>query len=130
MLWWQTVRSSDADARVVAVDLQEMAPIDGVVQVWFFFRPSLTRRQKKLQGDITSVVTVERILKIFGGERVDIVVSDGAPDVTGLHDIDEYVQAQLLLAVPGTRIFSHFFPQCSISGIIKHLFPFFFVYRL
>jgi hypothetical protein len=26
------------------------------------------------------------------------VVCDGAPDVTGLHDIDEYVQAQLLLA--------------------------------
>jgi tRNA (cytidine32/guanosine34-2'-O)-methyltransferase len=25
-------------------------------------------------------------------------VSDGAPDVTGLHDIDEYVQAQLILA--------------------------------
>ncbi len=23
---------------------------------------------------------------------------DGAPDVTGLHDIDEYIQAQLLLA--------------------------------
>jgi tRNA (cytidine32/guanosine34-2'-O)-methyltransferase len=26
------------------------------------------------------------------------VVCDGAPDVTGLHDIDEYMQAQLLLA--------------------------------
>jgi 23S rRNA U2552 (ribose-2'-O)-methylase RlmE/FtsJ len=25
-------------------------------------------------------------------------VCDGAPDVTGLHDIDEYVQFQLLLA--------------------------------
>ena len=27
----------------------------------------------------------------------DIVVSDGAPDVTGLHDIDEYVQSQVSL---------------------------------
>ena len=27
------------------------------------------------------------------------MVCDGAPDVTGLHDLDEYVQAQLLLAV-------------------------------
>lgn len=26
------------------------------------------------------------------------VICDGAPDVTGLHDIDEYIQAQLLLA--------------------------------
>ena len=33
-----------------------------------------------------------------GGQRADLVVCDGAPDVTGLHDIDEYVQAQLLLA--------------------------------
>ena len=27
-----------------------------------------------------------------------MVVCDGAPDVTGLHDIDEYIQGQLLLA--------------------------------
>eukprot|EP00501_MAST-03F_sp_TOSAG23-6_P002610 GSMAST32.ASY1.ANO1.2751.1 assembled CDS len=42
-------------ARIVAVDLQEMTPIEGVVHMQ-------------------------------------------APDVTGLHDLDEYVQAQLLLA--------------------------------
>ena len=35
----------------------------------------------------------------FAGERADLVVCDGAPDVTGLHDLDEYIQAQLLLAV-------------------------------
>ena len=33
-----------------------------------------------------------------GGLKADIVICDGAPDVTGLHDIDEFVQAQLLLA--------------------------------
>ena len=27
------------------------------------------------------------------------MVCDGAPDVTGLHDLDEYIQGQLLLAV-------------------------------
>lgn len=32
------------------------------------------------------------------GEQADLVVCDGAPDVTGLHDIDEFIQAQLLLA--------------------------------
>ena len=32
------------------------------------------------------------------GESADMVVCDGAPDVTGLHDIDEFIQAQLLLA--------------------------------
>eukprot|EP00953_Heterococcus_sp_UTEX-ZZ885_P040606 20744-Heterococcus_DN1.PRE.1 len=71
------------DIRIVAVDLQEMAPIPGV---------------KQLQGDITSVATAEAIVSDFQGGRADLVVCDGAPDVTGLHDIDEYIQAQLLLA--------------------------------
>jgi 23S rRNA U2552 (ribose-2'-O)-methylase RlmE/FtsJ len=28
----------------------------------------------------------------------DMVISDGAPDVTGLHDLDEYIQQQLVMA--------------------------------
>ena len=39
------------------------------------------------------------IIGHFRGGRADLVVCDGAPDVTGLHDMDEYIQAQLLLAV-------------------------------
>jgi len=70
-------------AKIVAVDLQAMAPLPGVIQ---------------MQGDITKVSTAESIVKHFEGENADIVVCDGAPDVTGLHDIDEYIQAQLLLA--------------------------------
>lgn len=34
---------------------------------------------------------------------VDLVVCDGAPDVTGLHDIDEYIQAELLISVSKTH---------------------------
>lgn len=72
-----------ATSSVVAVDLQEMAPIDGVTQI---------------QGDITAPSTAASIIQCFEGGRADLVVCDGAPDVTGLHDVDEYVQAQLLLA--------------------------------
>ena len=77
---------------IVAVDLQEMAPIPGVIQI---------------QGDITSDATADEIVSYFQESKTSsssrkpkaqLVVSDGAPDVTGLHDIDEYVQAQLLLA--------------------------------
>ncbi|CDF37652.1 FtsJ-like protein 1 [Chondrus crispus] len=71
------------ESRIIAIDLQEMAPIEGV---------------KMLQADITKKSTLEEILRYFGNTPADIVVSDGAPDVTGLHDIDEYVQAQLVLA--------------------------------
>ena len=96
---------ADSDVKIVAVDLQAMAPLPGVIQ---------------LQGDITKLETAKKIVGYFEGENADLVVCDGAvslkihwfheklwthkisiyfqPDVTGLHDLDEYVQAQLLLA--------------------------------
>ncbi|XP_060596192.1 tRNA (cytidine(32)/guanosine(34)-2'-O)-methyltransferase-like [Ruditapes philippinarum] len=74
---------TDDSVKIVAVDLQAMAPIPGVIQI---------------QGDITKTSTAHEIIGHFEGEQADLVVCDGAPDVTGLHDIDEYIQAQLLLA--------------------------------
>lgn len=72
-----------AKIKIVAVDLQAMAPLPGVRQI---------------QGDITNINTAYKIMKQFAGAKADLVVCDGAPDVTGLHDIDEYIQSQLLLA--------------------------------
>ena len=69
--------------RIIAVDLQPMAPIRGVTC---------------LQGDLTTLETARAILSHMQGNRAELVVCDGAPDVTGLHDIDEYLQSQLLLA--------------------------------
>ncbi|XP_078805317.1 tRNA (cytidine(32)/guanosine(34)-2'-O)-methyltransferase isoform X6 [Oryzias latipes] len=71
------------EVKIVAVDLQAMAPLPGVTQI---------------QGDITKVSTAQEIIRHFEGQAADLVVCDGAPDVTGLHDVDEYIQAQLLLA--------------------------------
>ncbi|PHJ24319.1 ribosomal rna large subunit methyltransferase ftsj1 [Cystoisospora suis] len=68
---------------IVAVDLQEMAPIPGV---------------HTLQADITHETTIHSILQFFSNEPADIVVCDGAPDVTGIHDVDEFIQAHLLRA--------------------------------
>ena len=76
--------------KIVAIDLQPMAPIEGVVQI---------------QGDITSVSKVQEILDHFEGKHADLIVSDGAPDVTGLHDMDEFMQAQLILA--GLTVATH-----------------------
>lgn len=82
--WSQVLRMRlPNDAFIVAVDLQEMAPIEGVIC---------------MQGDITSESTASSIIAACGGEKADLVVCDGAPDVTGLHDLDEYVQFQLLLS--------------------------------
>ena len=46
-----------------------------------------------LQGDITTEETMRAIYQVFGGKQADLVVSDGAPDVTGFHEIDQYAQA-------------------------------------
>ncbi|RVW44556.1 putative tRNA (cytidine(32)/guanosine(34)-2'-O)-methyltransferase [Vitis vinifera] len=39
------------------------------------------------------------VIRHFDGCKADLVVCDGAPDVTGLHDMDEFVQSQLILAL-------------------------------
>lgn len=75
--------NSEDGPNIVAVDLQPMAPLPGV---------------ECLQGDITSLDTAQSIIKHFKGKRAELVVCDGAPDVTGLHDIDEFIQGQLLLS--------------------------------
>ena len=51
--------------RVVSVDLQKIAPIEGVITI---------------QGDITKEETVMQILESFGGQMAELVVCDGAPD--------------------------------------------------
>lgn len=75
--------NTDDSVKIVSVDLQPMTPIEGVTTI---------------QADITHPKTLQKILDIFGGEPADFVCSDGAPDVTGLHDLDEYIQAQLILS--------------------------------
>ncbi len=82
-----------------------MAPIEGVIRV---------------KGDITKLSTAEEIISYFDGKLADLVVSDGAPDgknknftylyillVTGLHDMDQYIQSQLILAVCYASSFTH-----------------------
>ena len=82
------------DVRIVAVDLQPMSPLEGITTI---------------KADITHPSTIPMLLKALDPEtydpsdteaqnRVDLVLSDGAPDVTGLHDLDIYVQSQLLFA--------------------------------
>jgi tRNA (cytidine32/guanosine34-2'-O)-methyltransferase len=79
--------AANDDVRIVAVDLQEMAPIEGVIQ---------------LVGDITARSTTEQIIASMNGSRADLVVCDGAPDVTGLHDVDAWVHHGLMVAASTT----------------------------
>ncbi len=89
-------RAPAGDVKIVAIDLQPISPLPGIVT---------------LRADITHPATVPLLLTALdpdydperasgsGSTRpVDLVLSDGAPDVTGLHDLDMYVQSQLLFA--------------------------------
>ncbi len=83
------------NVKIVAIDLQPMSPLLGIVT---------------LRADITHPATVPLLLRALDPDHdpetmgqqashpVDLVLSDGAPDVTGLHDLDSYVQSQLLFA--------------------------------
>ena len=37
-------------------------------------------------------------MNLFDNQRCELVISDGAPDITGFHDMDQYIQSQLLVA--------------------------------
>jgi len=87
-------RQPGQDIKIVAIDLQPMSPLEGIIT---------------LRADITHPSTIPLLLKALDPESfdpasvtashpVDLVISDGAPDVTGLHDLDTYVQSQLLWA--------------------------------
>lgn len=83
--WSQMLRiltKNDSESKIVSVDIQDIVPIEGVNIV---------------KGDITKQETIKQILSHFNDEKVDVVIFDGAPDVTGLIEIDMYMQVQLII---------------------------------
>ncbi|KAI9818798.1 MAG: hypothetical protein M1827_007618 [Pycnora praestabilis] len=92
------------DVKIVSIDLQPMTPLEGITM---------------LKADITHPSTVPRLLQALNPDTlipsstttsetstdppstshlVDLVICDGAPDVTGLHDLDIYIQSSLLFS--------------------------------
>jgi tRNA (cytidine32/guanosine34-2'-O)-methyltransferase len=118
--------------KIVAVDLQPMAPLEGITQI---------------VGDITHPSTATKILQalrpdpegiepkdISATKPVDLVISDGAPDVTGLHDLDIYIQSQLLFSAltlalrvlkPGGKFVAKIFRARDVDLIYAQLRCFF-----
>ncbi|CAD27065.1 putative RIBOSOMAL RNA METHYLTRANSFERASE [Encephalitozoon cuniculi GB-M1] len=75
-------------ARIVSVDIQDIVPIEGVMCI---------------KDDITSASCLEKILEVLG-RPADLVICDGAPDITGIHEIDEYLQIELLKSALATSL--------------------------
>ena len=104
--WSQVLskRLGGTGCRIVAVDLQEMAPVEHV---------------RIVQGDITTESTAMEVISHLGNEKAQLVVCDGAPDVTGMHELDEYVQHQLLLAALNITTFVLEHGGCFVAKIFR-----------
>ena len=83
--WTQVaVELVGGEGRVVGVDLQSCASVDGAVM---------------LTGDITESTTQERITAELDGQLFNTIVSDISPDITGKWDVDQSVAMTLVADV-------------------------------
>ncbi|KAG5936328.1 hypothetical protein E4U53_000250 [Claviceps sorghi] len=123
------------EVKIVSIDLQPISPLEGITT---------------LRADITHPATVPLLLRALDPEYdeakldgqaqglashpVDLVLSDGAPDVTGLHDLDIYVQSQLLFAAlnlalcvlkPGGKFVAKIFRGRNVDVLYAQLKIFF-----
>ena len=73
--WSQAAKILVGDkGSVFAIDILPMAPISGV---------------KFIQGDFTDDAVFEDLIEKVQGESVDLVISDMAPNITGIRAIDQ-----------------------------------------
>lgn len=73
--WSQVARRvMGGKGRVLATDILAMEPIDGV---------------EFIQGDFTEDAVFEQILAALAGERADLVISDMAPNISGVDAADQ-----------------------------------------
>jgi 23S rRNA (uridine2552-2'-O)-methyltransferase len=72
--WSQyAARRLDGKGRVIALDVLEMPAIPGV---------------EIIQGDFSDESVLERLNALLGGAKVDLVMSDMAPNMMGIADVD------------------------------------------
>jgi 23S rRNA (uridine2552-2'-O)-methyltransferase len=72
--WSQyAARRLDGKGRVIALDVLEMPAIPGV---------------EFIQGDFSDEAVLERLNALLGGTKVDLVMSDMAPNMMGIADVD------------------------------------------
>lgn len=79
--WSQYVRARLPRGTVVAVDLLPMDAIEGVTFI---------------EGDFTDWGIQERLSAAAGPDGFDLVISDMAPNITGINDVDQANSADLV----------------------------------
>jgi 23S rRNA (uridine2552-2'-O)-methyltransferase len=73
--WCQYVKERvGKNGRVIALDILPIEPLAGI---------------EILQGDITEDATLEALMEAISGQPVDLVISDMAPNTTGIDSADQ-----------------------------------------
>jgi 23S rRNA (uridine2552-2'-O)-methyltransferase len=80
--WLQVAGESITGGLVVGVDMKEIAPL-------------YMENVETIVGDVTDPAVQEEILGRFQGEKADVVMSDMAPDVMGVWEVDDLRQIHL-----------------------------------
>ena len=79
------VKQLGDNGRMIALDILPMEPLDGV---------------EIIQGDFREDAVLEQLLDLMGGARADLVISDMAPNISGMEVVDiprSYYLAELAL---------------------------------
>ena len=96
--------AGELDGTIIALDVLSMAPIEGVVF---------------LQGDIREDSVLAQLEGIVAGRAVDVVVSDMAPNLSGIESADSARISHLVeLAVDFAR--NHLTPQGALVCKVFH----------
>ncbi len=73
--WSEVVRNLVGErGQVFALDILPMQPIPGV---------------QFIQGDFTEPEIFEKLLQLIDNQKVDLVISDIAPNITGMNEVDQ-----------------------------------------
>lgn len=80
--WSQVVAPVVGDSGVVIAS--DILPMDSIIGVTF------------IQGDFTDEAVYEQILEALGDQKVDTVISDMAPNMSGVNTTDQYASMYLV----------------------------------
>lgn len=87
--WLQVAsKAMPVGSKIIGVDLEAIRPIPGCTTI---------------VGDITSQKTRQDLKKLTGGQPVDTVIHDGAPNIGGVWASEAYTQSALVLDALHTR---------------------------
>ena len=94
----------ELDGKIIALDLLEMAPIEGVIF---------------LQGDFREDALLQQLKEEMQGQLADVVVSDMAPNLTGI-DATDAARVEHLIELAIDFCQNHMKPQGTLVAKVFH----------